>query len=60
VAVVEVHQRVVALRQVADLVESGDAAIHGEHAVGGDQLEARAGGVGGLQLRLEIAMSLLA
>ena len=54
VAVVDMDQRVVALGEIADLVERGDDAVHREDAVGGDQLEARAGRVGRLQLRLEI------
>ena len=44
----------VALGEVADLGERGDIAVHREDAVGRDQLEARAGGVGRLELRLEI------
>src|SRR3546814_1459244 len=36
VAFVDVHQRVVLLRQRGDLVERGDEAVHREHAVGGD------------------------
>ena len=54
VAVVDMDQRAVALGEVADPVERGDIAVHREDAVGRDQLEARAGGVGRLQLRLEI------
>ena len=54
VAFVDVHQRVVLLRQRGDLVQRRDEAVHREHAVGGDQLGARAGGIGGLQLLLQI------
>ena len=53
------HQGVVLVGQIADLVELGDVAVHGEHAVGGDQLEAGTGGIGGLQLASRSAMSLL-
>ena len=42
VAVVHHHERVVALGQVADLGERRDVAVHGEHAVGGDQPRPRA------------------
>ena len=40
------------LGEVADLGERRDVAVHGEHAVGGDQ--ARAGVAGGLQEPLEV------
>ena len=54
VAIVEMDDRAVFLGQVADLVEPGDIAVHREHAVGGDHLEARARGVGGLKLCLQV------
>ena len=54
VAVVEMDQRVVFLGQGVDLVEVADDAVHREHAVGGDQLEARAGGIGGLELGFQV------
>jgi hypothetical protein len=54
VAFVDVHQRVVLVGQRGDLVERRDKAVHRERAVGGDQLGARAGGVGGLQLRFQV------
>ena len=52
VAVVDHHHGVVLLGEVADAAEIGDDAVHREHAVGGDQPEARAGGL--LQLGLEV------
>ena len=48
-----ITQRAVAVGQVADLVELGDRAVHREHAVGDDQLVARAGR-SRLQLRFEV------
>src|SRR5213080_4852017 len=36
------HQGVVARRQIADLAQAGDEAIHREYAVGGDEARARA------------------
>ena len=41
VRVIDHHQRVVLVRQVADAAQVGDDAVHREHAVGGDQPEAR-------------------
>ena len=41
-----------ALGEVADAAEVGDVAVHREHAVGGDQAEARVGGL--VSLRLEV------
>ncbi len=35
--VVHHHQRVVSLRQLADFIQSGHSAVHGEDAVGGDE-----------------------
>nr|GEU28576.1 hypothetical protein [Tanacetum cinerariifolium] len=52
VALVDHHQRAVAVGQVADLVELGDGAVHREHAVGDDHLVALAGG--GLQLGFQV------
>ena len=40
-AVVDQHQRAVAVGEAADLLQLGDVAVHREHAVGGDELEAR-------------------
>ncbi len=53
-AFVDMHQRVVLAGQGSDFVERGDEAVHREHAVAGDQLGLATGGVGGLQLRLQI------
>ena len=54
VAIVEVHHGVVFRGERMDLVELGDDAVHREHAVGGDELEARAGGIGFLEFRFEV------
>ena len=54
VAIVEVNQRRVTPGERADAVEAGDAAIHGEYAVCANQLETRAGRVGGLELGLQV------
>ena len=40
VAVVHHHQSAVFVGQVADALEIGDKAVHGENAVGGDHLDA--------------------
>ena len=40
--------------EIADRPEVGEYAVHREHAVGRDQLEARAGGVGFHELRREV------
>lgn len=53
-AFVDVHQRVVLLRQRGDLVQRRDEAIHREHAVGGDQLGLAVSGIGGLQLGFQV------
>ncbi len=53
-AFVDVHQRVVLLRQRGDFIKRGDEAVHREHAVGGDQLGLAAGRIGGLQLRFQV------
>ena len=45
-AIVDHDDGAVALGEIADLRELGDVAVHREDAVGGDQLEARAVGVG--------------
>ena len=42
VRIIDHHQGVVACRQLADLFEPCDEAIHREHAVGGDEARARA------------------
>ena len=54
VAVVDQHQRAIAVGEPADLLELRHIAVHREHAVGGDQLEARAAGVGLLEPVLEL------
>ena len=54
VAVVDQHQRIVAVGERADVGELGDIAVHREHAVGRDQLEARPVGCGLLQPVLEL------
>ena len=54
VRIVDHHQRVVRVGEIADRSQIGDDAVHREHAVGRDQLEARAGGVGLGELRFEI------
>src|SRR6056297_2831826 len=41
VAVVDHHQRFVFVGQIADALQIGDGAVHGEYAVGGDQAHAR-------------------
>ena len=54
VALVDEDEGAVLVGEVADLGEGGDVAVHGEDAVGGDHLEARAG-VGCLdELGLEV------
>ena len=45
VAVVHHQKRAVFLGQIADGGQVGDDAVHGKHAVGGDELDARAGGL---------------
>ena len=52
-AIVDQHQRAVSLGELADFRQPGDIAVHREHAVGRDQLEARARRVGLLQPRLQ-------
>jgi len=52
VGVVDHHHGVVALRQVADLGQRRDDAVHGEDAVGGDETDAGAGGL--LEARLQV------
>jgi hypothetical protein len=54
VRIVDHHQRVVRFREIADRLEIRDDAIHREHAVGRDQLEARAGRIGLGEARGEI------
>ena len=50
VGVIHHHQCIVFVRQIADGFEVGDDAIHGEDAVGGDQLETGAIGIRLFQL----------
>ena len=40
--IVDHHERVVSVGQIADAAQVRDGAIHGKHAVGGDQPGARA------------------
>ena len=54
VAIVDHRQRAVALGEITDGGEVGDIAVHREDAVGDDQLEARARGVGLLEARFEL------
>ena len=60
VAVVDQHHRAVALGERADLRQPGDIAVHREDAVGRDQLEPRAVGVGLFQASSSSFMSELA
>ena len=53
VAVVDQDESPMAVRQVADLRQGCDVAVHGEDAVGDDQPESGRGGL--LELRLEVA-----
>ena len=52
VRVVDHHQRVVLVGQVADARQVGDDAVHGEHAVGGDEAEPGVGRL--LELRFQV------
>ena len=52
VGVIDHHECVVLVGEVADLFEPGDVAIHGEDAVSGDEAMARASGV--FQLGFEV------
>ena len=54
VGFVEVHQSAVLLSQFVNLVETGHNAVHGEHAVGGDEDGAGAGSLGFLKLGFEV------
>jgi len=54
VGVVEMDDRTIFRGDLHHFVELGDDAVHREHAVGGHQLEARALGVGGLELGFEV------
>ncbi len=54
VAIVDQHQRAVTVGQFADLLQLGDIAVHREHAVAGDELEAGAGGVRLFEAILEL------
>src|SRR5450755_4169280 len=60
VRVVDHHQRPMPFRERADRAQIGDDSVHGKNAVGGDQLEARAGRVGFVQFGLEIAHVVIA
>ena len=52
-AIVDHDESAIALGKVADRRKIGDDAVHGKDAVGGDQFEARAITVGGLELIFE-------
>ena len=54
VGVIHHHQGVVFVGQIADGFEVGDDTVHGEHTVGGDQLEAGAVGIGLLELGFQL------
>ena len=54
VAVVHHHQGVKLIGQIADPLEVGDVAVHGEHAVGSDELHLAAGGLGVLQAPAQV------
>src|SRR5512143_3684966 len=54
VRIVDHHERAVAIGQVAYRPQVRDGPVHREDAVGGDQLGARARGVGLAELRLEV------
>ena len=54
VAVVHHRQRVEFIRKVADGLQVGDIAVHGEHAVGGDENFLAAGCAGRLELGAQI------
>ena len=54
VAIVDHDEGAVALGEIADLLQLRHIAVHGEDAVGRDQLEARAVRVGLLQPRLQL------
>ena len=51
-ALVDHHQRIILLREVADLVHRGDVAVHREDAVGDN--DAEAAGLGLLELGFEV------
>ena len=53
-AVVDQNERAVAVGQCANLLQFGDVSVHREHAVGRDELEPRAGGIGLLEPILEL------
>ena len=54
VGVVDHYQRAIPLGEVADRRKVGDDAVHREHAIGRDQLEARAGAGGFVEPALQI------
>ena len=54
VGFVEVYEGAVLLSQLVDFVQAGNDAVHGEHAVCGDEDGAGAVGLGLLQLGLEV------
>ena len=54
VAVVDHHEGVVLVGEIADGAQRRDGAVHGEHAVGGDELEACAVAGGAVELGGEI------
>ncbi len=54
VTVVDHHEGVVALGEIADFAQWCDETVHRKHAIGDDEFEARLGGVGGLELRFKV------
>ena len=54
VGIIDHDEGVVFVGEVADALQIGDEPIHREHPVGSDELEAGLGGVGFLQLQLEV------
>ena len=53
-AIVEMHDGPVFRGERVHFVEAGDDAIHREHAIGGDELHARAFGIRLLELGFEV------
>ena len=52
VAVIDHHQRIELVSEVADPLQIRDIAIHGKHAIGRDELDLAPGVPGGFQLRV--------
>ena len=53
-AIVKMHDSLVLFGKRVNLVELGNDAVHREHAVGGDELEAGSGRIGRLELGFEV------